>query len=55
MGAEEEEEDTVARVSLGEVEIVAVEGGAGVCYDEVKGCLDGGGWCCRGGRARRGG
>ena len=36
--AEEEEEEAVARVGLGELEIVAVEGGASVCYDEVEGC-----------------
>ena len=37
LGAEEEDGKTVAGEGLGEVEIGAVEGGAGVCYDEVKG------------------
>ena len=37
LGAEEQDEETVAWEGLAEVEVVAVEGGAGVCYDEVEG------------------
>ena len=37
LGAEEEDEEAVAGEGLAEVEIGAVEGGAGVCYDEVEG------------------
>ena len=37
LGAEEEDEEIVAGEGLAEVEIVVVEGSAGVCYDEVEG------------------